>query len=318
MIKEKIKLGVSTCLTGEKVRYDGGHKMDRYIMDTLGQFFEFVPVCPEVEVGMSIPREALRLVGDPADPKLITVKTKIDYTDRMKAWAEKRLKELESENLCGYIFKSKSPSSGLFRVKVYSDKGMPFHAGTGIFAKAFTVHFPLLPVEEEGRLNDLPLRENFIERIFTYKRWRDALNTGITPGKLVTFHTQHKLLIMAHSETHYRKLGRIVGNPSRDISFENVITQYQSMLLEAMELKTTIRKNVNVLQHIMGYFKKLISSDEKQELLELLDNYRNGYLPLIVPITLMNHYIRKYDVEYLKNQFYLEPHPLELQLRNHV
>jgi len=316
-MENRIKIGISSCLLGEKVRYDGGHKLDRFLQDTLGQYVEYVPVCPEVECGFGIPREALRLTGDPASPRLITSRTKRDYTDRMNKWAKKRVKTLESEDLCGFIFKSKSPSSGMERVKVYNDKGMPSQQGVGLFARAFMEHYPLVPVEEEGRLHDPKLRENFIERIFVLKQWREVLSEKITAGKLVAFHTRQKLLLLSHSQKHYRLMGKLVagvkGAPVRDL-----YDTYERLLMQALKLKTTPKKSTNVLHHMMGYFKKVLSPDEKQELLEIIDEYRQGYVPLIVPITLINHYVRKYREPYLGSQTYLQPHPVELQLRNHV
>ncbi len=316
-MEDKIKIGVSTCLLGERVRYDGGHKMDRYITDTLGQYLEFVPVCPEVECGLPIPRESMRLVGDPGSPRLVTTRTGIDHTDRMIRWAKKRVKALEGEGLCGFIFKSNSPSSGMERVKVYSDKGMPQKVGVGVFARIFMEHFPLIPVEEEGRLHDLKLRENFIERIFTLKRWRETLLEKRTMGNLVDFHTRHKLLILSHSQSHYREMGKLVAEGKKK-SIDALYNQYESLLMSSLTLKTTLKKNANVLQHLMGYFKKELSSDEKQEVLEIIDQYGKGYLPLIVPVTLINHYVRKYRQPYLANQLYLQPHPVALQLRNHA
>ena len=312
-----IRLGISTCLLGEKVRWNGDHKLDPFLVDTLGQFVEYVPVCPEVECGFGVPREPLRLVGDPRAPRLVTSNTGRDVTDRMVAWAQNRVVELENEELCGYIFKSKSPSSGMERVKVYNEKGVPAKTGSGIFARIFMDHFPLLPVEEEGRLHDPKLRENFIERIFTFKRWRDCLAQKKTRGTLVDFHTNHKMLLLSHSPDLHRRMGRLVGQAvARPI--EQLYEEYRDLLVEALRLKTTAKKHTNALMHAMGYFKRELTGDEKQELLEIIDLYREEHVPLIVPITLINHYVRKYDQPYLKKQFYLHPHPLELHLRNHV
>jgi uncharacterized protein YbgA (DUF1722 family)/uncharacterized protein YbbK (DUF523 family) len=316
-MEDKIRLGVSTCILGENVRYDGGHKRDRFIMETLGQFVEFVPVCPEVECGLGIPRESMHLEGDPESPRLVTTRTKIDHTERMVTWARTRVKELEAEDLCGFIFKSRSPSSGMERVKIYNEKGMATKNGVGMFAKIFMDHFPLLPVEEDGRLHDVRLRENFIERIFALKRWRELLGSKRSRGKLVSFHTEHKLLILSHSPKHSRILGKLVAE-AKNIPQDQLYSQYQTLFMEALKLKSTIKKNINVLQHMMGYFKRDLSADEKQELLEVLDEYRGEYTPLIVPITLIKHYVRKYDQPYLKEQVYLNPHPVELKLRNHV
>jgi len=314
---EKIKLGISTCLLGETVRYDGGHKLDRFLTDTLGQYVQYVPVCPEVECGLGVPREAMHLEGNPDSPRLITSRTKQDMTDRMIQWALKRVIELEKEDLCGFIFKSDSPSSGMERVKVYNEKGMPVKKGTGMFAKIFMEHFPLFPVEDEGRLHDPGLRENFIERIFTLKRWREVLGKKKKRGNIVDFHSKHKLLILSHSPKHYQMMGKLVAQ-AKDLRLKELYQQYQTLLMGSLQLKTTTKKNANALQHTMGYFKEQLSSDEKQELLEVIDHYRKEYIPLIVPITLIHHYVRKYNQPYLRQQVYLNPHPLDLQLRNHV
>ena len=317
MMEKNFRIGISSCLLGNEVRWNSGHKLDKYLTRTLGQFVEYVPVCPEVEAGFGVPRESFRLVGDPDTPRLITFKSKTDHTDRMLAWAAKRVKELAKEDLCGFIFKSDSPSSGMIRVKVYNEKGMPHKVGIGMFARAFMAQFPLLPVEDDGRLNDPSIRENFILQIFTMKRWRDNLARKQSMGSLVDFHTRNKLLILSHSQKHYRLMGKLVA-AGKKMPIKELYHQYQILLMEALKLKTTIRKNTNVLQHLMGYFKKELSGDEKLELLEIFEQYRSEYVPLIVPITLINHYVRKYDQPYLKQQTYLNPHPLELKLRNHV
>jgi uncharacterized protein YbgA (DUF1722 family)/uncharacterized protein YbbK (DUF523 family) len=316
-MENRMRIGLSTCLLGENVRFDGGHKRDRFVTDTLGQFLEFVPVCPEMECGLGVPRESMRLVGKPESPRLVTNRTKIDHTERMITWARKRVQELEKEDLCGFIFKSRSPSSGMERVRVYNEKGIPEKKGVGMFARIFMEHFPLLPVEEDGRLHDIRLRENFIERIFALKRWRDLLDENRNRGRLVAFHTQHKLLILSHSQKHSRILGKLVA-AAKSISPKQLYPQYQALFMEALKLKTTVKKNINVLQHMMGYFKKQLSADEKHELLETFDQYREGYIPLIVPLTLIKHYVRKYDQPYLNQQVYLNPHPVELKLRNHA
>jgi uncharacterized protein YbgA (DUF1722 family)/uncharacterized protein YbbK (DUF523 family) len=315
-METKFRIGISSCLLGNEVRWNSGHKLDKYLAHTLGQFVEYVPVCPEVEAGFGVPRESFRLVGDPDSPRLVTFKSKTDHTDRMLTWTQKRVRELEKEELCGFIFKSDSPSSGMIRVKVYNEKGMPHKIGIGMFARAFMEHFPLIPVEDDGRLNDPIIRENFILQIFTMKRWRDNLARKRSIGSLVDFHTRNKLLLMSHSPKHYRLMGKLVAE-GKKMPLGDLYDRYQLLLMEALKLKTTIRKNINVLQHLMGYFKKQLSGDEKQELLEAFDQYRSEYLPLIVPITLINHYVRKYDQPYLKQQTYLNPHPVELKLRTH-
>ncbi|MEJ5301075.1 MAG: DUF523 and DUF1722 domain-containing protein [Thermodesulforhabdaceae bacterium] len=314
---DSIKIGVSACLLGQEVRYNGGHAHDRYITGTLGKYMEFVPVCPEVEAGFGVPREAMRLVGDPQNPRLVTVNTGKDVTEQLLNWAKSRVRELERENLCGFIFKSNSPSSGMERVKVYSDKGMPARKGVGLFARVFMDHFPRIPVEEDGRLQDHEIRENFIERLFTLARWRKVLQESKDIHGLVKFHSQHKFLIMSHSEKICRDMGKLVAHAGKYEAGE-VFEQYEDLLMQALKMKATVRKHANVLQHMMGYFKKSLSSDEKQELLEIIDEYKKGYLPLIVPVTLIKHYVRKYGDPYLADQVYLNPHPLELKLRNHA
>ncbi|QJB56903.1 DUF523 and DUF1722 domain-containing protein [Pseudodesulfovibrio sp. zrk46] len=313
----KIRLGIAKCLLGEKVRYDGSQKLDRYLRDTLGQYVEWVPVCPEVETGMPIPREAVRLVGDLDSPRLVGRQSGEDWTDRMQTWGKKRLEQLQKDDLCGYVFKYGSPSSGMARVKVYNDKGMPRHDGRGMWAAMVMDAFPHLPFEDDGRLHDPRLRENFISRVFTLKRWRDIMAGGYSAGKLVEFHTRHKMLIMAHNVELYRAMGKLVakaGEAGSDELFED----YFNTLFKALSYKHTVKKNVNVLEHAMGYFKKDLTSAEKAELLELFGQYKTGLVPLVVPVTMINHYVRKYDKEYLAKQYYLNPYPAELMLRNQV
>jgi uncharacterized protein YbgA (DUF1722 family)/uncharacterized protein YbbK (DUF523 family) len=316
-MESTIKLGISSCLLGNNVRYDGSHSRDRFLTDTLSHYVEYLPVCPEVECGLGTPREFMHLVGSPDAPRLVTGTTGKDYTDQMISWTRKRVIELEQEKLCGFIFKKNSPSSGMERVKVYAGKGAPVKKGIGMFARVFMEHFPLLPVEEEGRLYDVNLRENFIERIFTFKRWRELLDDKMSRAHIIGFHTRHKLLILSHSQKHYRLMGQLVAH-IKDVSLRDFYTRYERLLMQALSLSATPKKHTNVLQHMMGYFKKQLSAQEKKELLEIVDRYREGYLPLIVPITLINHYVRKYDQPYLRQQYYLNPHPVELQLRNHV
>jgi uncharacterized protein YbgA (DUF1722 family)/uncharacterized protein YbbK (DUF523 family) len=314
---QKIKIGISSCLLGEKVRYDGGHRLDRYITDTLGHYFEWFPVCPEVEYGLPVPRESMHLIGDTASPRLVTVRTGVDHTEGMKKWAEDKLRQLEKEDLCGFIFKSKSPSSGIGGIKVYTSSGMPNNKGTGIFGGAFMHYFPLIPVIDDGRLHNPNLRENFIEQVLIYKRWNTFIKNGLKIKDLIVFHTNLKLLIFSHSPKHYSTLGKLVAQ-AKKYQPDVLYSEYIRILMEGLRLPATIKKNTNVLLHIAGYFKKQLSSEDKRELLEVIDQYHKGYIPLIVPIVLINHYVRKFDEPYLKMQFYLNPHPVELMLRNHV
>lgn len=315
-----IRVGVSACLLGRPVRYDGGHKLDRYVTGTLGRYFEFVPVCPEVECGLGVPREPMRLSGDPELPRLLTIKTGLDHTERMRDWAARRVEELAGVDLCGFIFKSKSPSSGMARVKVYGDSGVPSLRGVGLFARAFMDRFPLVPAEDEGRLNDPKLRENFLERIFTLARWRETLEGNGASGflaRLIAFQASHKLLLLSHSPQMARQMGKLTADAKNWLA-DALRQAYETLLMRALSLPASPAKHVNVLEHIMGYFKKLLSADEKAELHEIIETYRQGLVPLVVPVTLLAHYTRKYDVAYLKGQVYLRPHPVDLALRNHV
>jgi len=316
-MEENIKVGVSSCLLGNRVRYDGGHKRDRYITDVLANYFLFIPVCPEVECGLPVPRETMHLEGDPENPRLVTTRNKVDHTARMQEFCTKKAQELENEKLSAFIFKKDSPSSGLHRVKVFGNSGQAQKKGRGLFAAAVVDKYPLLPVEEEGRLHDASLRENFIERVYCYHRWQSFLENEPDYKKLIQFHTRHKLQLMAHSPKHLSKMGKLVA-AGKTLPRKQMLEQYQDLLMEALTLKATVKKNVNVLHHIMGHFKTYLSGDEKAELLEIIDSYARSYVPLVVPLTLIGHYVRKYQVSYLQDQAYLEPHPAELMLRNHV
>jgi uncharacterized protein YbgA (DUF1722 family)/uncharacterized protein YbbK (DUF523 family) len=313
-----IRMGISACLLGQNVRYDGGHRLDGYLRDALGRFVDWVPVCPETECGLGVPREPMRLVDDGGNLRLVTRQTGIDHTGRMLAWSKKRVPELAKLDLCGFVFKSKSPSSGMAGVKVYPPGGgPPKKNGTGLFAAEIMRAFPLMPVEDDGRLNDAGLRENFIERVFVYARWKEAMHPRPTPAKWTDFHAGHKLLFMAHSPSAAARLGKIAASGS-SAPFNERIREYLSLMMESLTLPATVKKNVNVLQHIMGYFKKQLAPDEKQELLEVIESYHKGLTPLVVPVTLLCHFVRKFDQPYLKRQLYLHPHPAELMLRNHV
>lgn len=313
---QKINIAISKCLLGEKVRYDGQHKHDRYITGTMEKFFNWVGVCPEADCGMSIPREAMRLVGTPDNHRLMTINSKTDLTPQMLKWAKPKLAELAKVNLCGYIFKAKSPSSGMARIKIYNDKGNVAGYGSGIFAGMFMERFPLVPVIDEGRLHDPDLRENFIERVFVYSRWQKLVESGFDPANLQEFHANHKLLMMAHSPAKLKALGGFVAAINKR-SKQQAYTEYFERVTEILKMIPTIKKHTNVLQHIMGYFKNDLSTFEKQELVNLIEHYREGYMPRIVPLTLLCHYTKKYDKAYLKGQYYLEPSPMELLLQNH-
>ena len=310
-----MRIGISSCLLGDRVRYDGQHKLDRFLVETLGKYIDYVPVCPEVECGLPVPRPAMRLVGNTNSPRLMTRDTGEDMTDRMQAWIPGKLEELEKADLCGFIFKSKSPSSGMEKVKVYNGRGGLSGRAPGMFAKSFMAHFPLLPVEDDGRLHDPDLRENFVERIFTLYRYREAVRQKRT-ARLVKFQAENKLLLMSHGPALTTEMGRLVANTSKRDA--GVYQSYEELLLRAMRLPATPPKHVNVLQHAMGYLKKQLSAEEKRELLDIISSFRRQEIPLIVPVTLLNHYVRKYQITYLAQQTYLNPHPQELKLRNHA
>jgi uncharacterized protein YbgA (DUF1722 family)/uncharacterized protein YbbK (DUF523 family) len=315
-MNEKPLVGISKCLLGFKVRYDGGHKLDHYIHDILGRYVEFIAVCPEVESGMSVPREAMYLSNESGEIHLKTRKTGVNLSKQMVSWSKKRIRELSITPLCGYILKSKSPSCGLTKVKIYK-KGIVEKSDRGIFAQQLITAFPLLPIEDEGRLHDPEIRENFIERVFVVHRWHKLLEQEKRLCHLMEFHAQHKYMIMAHNPKLLKELGAFIAG-ANEKSLLNVHEIYFSRLCEALTNSATVKKNTNVLMHIAGYFRNNLTQDENTELREIIDKYYNRLVPLIVPITLVNHYVRKYKPPYLEHQYYLHPHPMELMLRNHV
>jgi uncharacterized protein YbgA (DUF1722 family)/uncharacterized protein YbbK (DUF523 family) len=317
MTTAPLRLGISRCLLGDEVRFDGGHKRDSFLTDVFGRYVEWVPVCPEVEAGLGTPREAMRLVGDPQNPRLVTIKSGTDHTSALETMTTNRIAELNNLDLSGYVFKKGSPSCGIERVRIYNEHGMPNRSGVGLFARAFIEQFPLIPVEEEGRLCEPTLRENFIERVFCYRRWQDLVQSGVTRQALVQFHTIHKYLLLAHSPQQYEVLGRLVGQAQQHRPKE-LTSRYGELFMKALAMKATVRKHVNVLQHILGYFKERLGAHEKAELLGVIGDYHEEITPLIVPLTLIKHYVQIFGVSYIRDQVYLNPHPKELMLRNHV
>lgn len=314
---DPIRLGVSSCLLGASVRFDGGHKHDRFLTDLLGRYVEWVPVCPEVEVGMGVPRESLRLVGTPASPRMIGLRSGDDYTERMRRFAADRVRALGALDLCGYVFKKDSPSCGIERVRVYGSGGAPTRRGQGLFAAAFTAAYPLIPVEEEGRLTDPTLRESFIERIFCYRRWRRLVDDAPSRGALVLFHTAHKFLMLAHSPRHYAALGRLIAE-QKGTRPAAVARRYGEILMAGLTIHATTKKHVNVLQHLAGFCRDHLDAGERRELVSIIEDYGRGLIPLVVPITLLKHHVDRHQIEYVRGQWYLNPHPKELMLRNHV
>lgn len=313
---EAIRLGIHAALLGRAPCPSPGDRGDRFLVETLGAFVEYVPVCPEAEIGLGGPGTVLRLEGDPANPRLVHPGTREDWTERVAGWSRERVRQLEDERLSGFVLKARCPISGMERVFVHGEDGKRRKAGTGVFARILMERLPLLPVEEDGRLHDPGLRENFIERIFVLKRWRESVARDRRRRALVAFHAREKLLLLSHSPRHLTELGRLVAGSKR-VPDAELYAGYLKLLMEALRMRSTAKKHANVLQHMLGYFKKQLSADEKQEMLEIIDAYRHGHVPLTVPLTLMAHHVRKYDQAYLREQTYLHPHPVELKLRNH-
>jgi uncharacterized protein YbgA (DUF1722 family)/uncharacterized protein YbbK (DUF523 family) len=313
------RVGISSCLLGESVRWDAGHKRDPYVVDVLGAHVEWVPVCPEVEAGFGTPRETMNLVRRSGGGlRLMTTKTAVDVTAQLEAAAGSRVEALVAADLSGYILKKDSPSCGMERVRVYSKPGTPpERTGRGLFAAALMARLPNLPVEEEGRLSDMRLRENFIERVFAYGRVRALFASPWSMGDLVKFHTAHKMALLAHSTVAYRALGQLVA-AARTRKREAVARDYETGFMRALSAMATPKRHANVLQHMMGYFKTRIDADAKAEMNALIEDHRAGRVPLVVPLTLIKHYVRRHPIPYLEGQTYLEPHPRELSLRNHV
>jgi uncharacterized protein YbgA (DUF1722 family)/uncharacterized protein YbbK (DUF523 family) len=311
-----VRIGVSSCLLGRPVRFDAGHKRDDFVVDQLGAHVEFVAVCPEVEMGLGTPRQTLRLVRRMDDIRLVMANGE-DHTDAMRTFARRRVDALIKEDLVGYILKKDSPSCGMERVKVYDENASPSKTGRGLFAEALLARCPHLPVEEEGRLNDPKIRENFIERVFAYRRLKTLFGGAWNAGAVVRFHTAHKLVLLAHSPEAYRALGRLVagGKALPRAAFREA---YEGGFMDALTLIATPRKHANVLMHIAGYFRGRLDTASRHEMLQAIEDYRQALVPLIVPITLVKHHVRVLGLEYLADQVYLQPHPKELMLRNHV
>jgi len=285
-------------------------------MHTLGQFVEWVRVCPEIEVGMGVPRESVRLVDADGTVSLVGARSGTDWTTRMQRYGKRRVRELGRLDLCGFVLKKDSPSCGMERVRVYAGSGQPRRDGRGAFAEELMRAMPLLPVEEEGRLTNPKLRENFLERVFAYDRWRQ-FRARPSPAGLVAFHARHKMLLLSHSDPHLRRLGRIVATADKR-NLAAVYDSYGEVFMTALQVQSTVKKNVNVLQHIIGFFTDDLSDAERAELHDVVGDYHRGLVPLVVPITLVRHYVRKHEVAYIGDQVYLNPHPKELMLRNHA
>ena len=319
-----IRIGVSRCLLGDEVRFDGGHKKSRFVSKDLDPFVEWLPVCPEIESGLSVPRPTIRIVQPENthredQQKIVETKSGKDHTSALQRLSKRRVADMVKADLCGFILKKDSPSCGMERVRVWSDspKGGARRTGRGFFARILMDRLPYLPVEEEGRLEDPFLRERFVERIFAYRRLKNLFEGRWTLGELVQFHTAHKMQLLAHAEKDYRDLGRVVaqakGRPRTELREE-----YSEVFMRALASRATTRRHVNVLQHMMGHLRDGLDGQSRHELAGVIEDYRQGLLPLIVPITLMRHHVYRLNVDYLMGQLYLEPHPKELMLRNRV
>jgi len=306
---KKVPVGISSCLIGEKVRYDGGHRRDAYIADTLANYFDFRPFCPEMGIGLGAPRPTLQLAKVKGRIRCIQVKNRdVDVTDALCDYATELT--LLQNGLCGYIFKSNSPSCGMERVKVY-DNNQVRREGVGVYAQEIMRLYPLLPIEEEGRLGDSGLRENFIQRVYVFYRWQQMLETGLSVDALTHFHARHKLIIMSHAD--YHPLGRLAASACAE-NLSAVAAQYILLLMTRLKKIATRPQHVNVLQHIQGYLKKQLTMDETAELCEVIEAYRRAELPLVVPITLLKHHFRKTPDPYIEQSYYMSPYPQELNL----
>lgn len=313
---KKIVIGISSCLLGNEVRFDGGHKRSRYVTDSLGCYFEYQAFCPEVAIGLGIPRPPIQLFEDDGITRVRGVREPDrDFTDDLRRYGQEVATQLD--HLCGYIFKKGSPSCGMERVKRYRQNGIPEPDGIGAFADEIMHARPEMPVEEEGRLMDPSLRENFVERVFVMQRWLALKESGLDANSLVNFHRRHKFILQAHDEVAYRELGRMTGDAGTR-NLDELAEQYIKLMMAALKKVATPKTHTNVLTHIFGFFKEHLSREDKAELLELIDEYRLKRVPLIVPITLLKHYLRIYPNDYIAEQYYMNPHPSELMLRNHI
>ena len=316
-VKLSIPVGVSACLLGHKVRYDGGHKRSKYCLNVLSECFDLKPFCPEVAIGLTTPREPIRLVGSAEAPRVVGVKDpSLDVTDRLADYAD-QVSQAE-QDLCGYILMQGSPSCGMERVKVYHENGMPNVAGSGVYAARIMKNNPALPVEEDGRLNDAVLRENFITRVFVYYNWQQEVMSEPTLHKVIQFHSRHKYQLMAHSYEGYKQLGKYLADEASKQPLTDVLQKYILDLMTFLSKKADRKSHTNVLMHIMGYLKKEIDAETKQDLLDAIEQYRTNKVHLVVPLSLLKHYLKRHGSDYIKSQAYLDPYPHELGLRNYI
>jgi uncharacterized protein YbgA (DUF1722 family)/uncharacterized protein YbbK (DUF523 family) len=309
---KNIVIGISACLMGENVRYDGSGKKSKFCVEELGQHVSFKAFCPEVAVGLPVPRPTIRQIKKQDLIHVARPDGSGDVTEALQAYGKKVA--LLAKDFSGYVFCAKSPTCGMERVKVYNEKGAALAAdGIGVFANEIMKANPLLPCEENGRLNDAILRENFVARVFVYHHWQQLVATGLSKHKLMTFHSHYKYMLMSHDVVAYRSLGRLIG--SGELAIDEMAHDYISGLMTALKITATRKKHANTLQHIQGYFSKHLNALERQELCRQIDDYRKGLVPLVVPLTLIKHYLLHYPKKYLAQQAYLNPYPEQLRLR---
>jgi uncharacterized protein YbgA (DUF1722 family)/uncharacterized protein YbbK (DUF523 family) len=313
-MEQKIKIGISSCVLGERVRFDSGHKVSKFVTKELAPYFDFVPVCPEVGSGMSVPRPTIRLVSN--EERIALVETKDpskEHTQQVIDYSKAKVEALEQEQLCGYIVCAKSPTCGMERVKVYK-KGGADNIGVGLYTRELMKRMPWLPVEEDGRLNDPVLKENFITRVYTLQDFYHSMRDEPRRGKIVAFHSRYKLVLMADHPQSYKQLGSLGAN-MKEYPLDEFYLLYREGLMKAMANRASRKNNTNVLLHIQGYFKRQLGKQEKQELRQTIDDYRTGLLPLLAPLTLLKHYLSAHPDQYLAEQVFFQPHPQELRLR---
>lgn len=309
-----IRIGISSCLLGEKVRYNGKDAYDPLVTDTLAPYVEWVPVCPEMEIGMGTPREPIHLIHTNRGIRLMGIESDTDYTEQMKSYAKERVHLLEQFGIQGYILKTKSPSCGMEQVRVYDPGNQPIKTGPGMYTANLLKQIPLLPVEDEERFRDRAIRDNFIERVFAYYRVQQFLTGTPTPAGLVDFHTRHKLTILSHHQVRYREAGRLVSEAG-SANLDVLLPEYTRHFMKTLEVPATRKNHTNVLNHAIGYFKDFLETDDKLEMVGVVDRYRKGLVPLVVPLTLIKHHLRQHPVEWLEKQVYLNPFPTEQKLR---
>jgi len=316
---EMIKVGLSACLAGQEVRYNGGHKQSRLCLDSLSQHFEFETFCPEAAAGFGIPRPSMRLIGNPENPTLTYTKdidSQPDLTEQLSSGFTERVNT--SEHLDGYIFIKNSPSCGLERVKVYQENGHPHRTpGRGLFAEAMRQRYRLLPMEEEGRLHDAHLRENFILRVYAHYYFRHEVLAKPSAHNLLQFHSRYKYVLMAHSQTAYKNLGRMLAKVGEH-DLDNLLDTYFEQFMQALSTPATRKNHTNTMLHILGYLKRDVASEARQSIVDTIEQYRNGIVPLVTPLTLLSHYIDQTGSDYIRAQRYLKPYPEVLGLRNHI